>query len=286
MSDASYISTRRIGDATVTIINEGVVQVPATTVFPEVEVDWLRANGETNAGGLLTTCQAAILIQLGEAIVVIDPAFDDPDTPWSRHFATTWPVVERTPGLQAALVSLGVAPESVTQVVITHAHDDHFAGVLQNGETPRFPNARHLIGAADWVGNPRHEQPDGDFAVRLGRIAALGLLDPIAGDHEIAPGITMIHAPGETPGHSIVRVESGGQTFYALGDLFHHACEVTHLDWASPWVDLALMTPSRHRLIAEAIARDASLVYTHEPFAPWGRIVADGAGYRWARDGV
>ena len=284
MSDSSYISTRQIGEATITVINEGVVQVPVAVVFPEDEAAWLRAHGETNAADLFTTCQAVILIQLGDATVVIDPAFDDPGTPWDRHFATLWPSVRRTPGLQAALASLGVAPESVTHVAITHAHDDHFAGVLQR-DSPRFPNARHLIGEADWVGNPRHEQPEGDFATRLGRIAALGLLDPIAGDHEIAPGITMLHAPGETPGHAIIRVESGGQTFYALGDLFHHACEVAHLEWSSPWVDPATMAPSRHRLIAAAIESDASLVHTHEPFAPWGRIVADGEGYRWVRDG-
>lgn len=284
MSDASYISTRRIGDATITVINEGVVRVPLTMVFREDAVAWLRAHGEATADDCLTTCQAVVVIQLGDATVVIDPAFDDPGTAWDSHFATLWPSVRRTPGLQVALASLGIAPESVTHVAITHAHDDHFAGVLQ-GDTPRFPNARHLLGQADWVGNPRHGQPEGDFAMRLGRIDALGLLDPVAGDHEIAPGIAMLHAPGETPGHAIVRIESGGQTCYALGDLFHHACEVAHLAWSSPWVDPAAMTPSRHRLIAAAIARDASLVYTHEPFAPWGRIVADGEGYRWVRDG-
>ena len=86
MSDAAYISTRRIGDATITIINEGVVQVPATAVFPDDEVAWLRANGEANASDLLTTCQAAILIQLGDAIVVIDPAFDDPFSEYERRY--------------------------------------------------------------------------------------------------------------------------------------------------------------------------------------------------------
>lgn len=283
MSTASYISTRRIGDATITVINEATVRIPLTTVFPTPEVEWLRANGEADAEDCLTSYQAVILVQLGDATILIDPAFDDPGTPWDQHFATTWPEVRRTPGMQAALAALGVAPESITHVVITHAHDDHFAGAIQ-GNHARFPNARHLIGRADWDGNPRRADADSDLVTRLGRIADLGLLDLVDGDREIVPGVTLLHYPGETPGHSIVRVESGGQIFYALGDLFHHGCEVAYLDWVSPWVDLPTMRVSRDRLIAEALPRDATIVFTHDTFTPWGHILPDGAGYRWQRD--
>jgi hypothetical protein len=41
------------------------------------------------------------------------------------------------------------------------------------------------------------------------------------------------------------------------------------------------MRRSRERLIAEAVPAEATLVYTHALFPGWGRIVADGAGYRW-----
>jgi glyoxylase-like metal-dependent hydrolase (beta-lactamase superfamily II) len=283
MSDQSYVSTRRIGDATISVINEAVTRIPLTAVFAPSQVEWLRANGEADSEDCLTSYQAVILVRLADAMILIDPAFDDPGTPWDQHFATTWPGVERTPGMEAGLASLGVAPEAITHVLITHAHDDHFAGVLQ-GDRPRFPNARHLIGRADWEGNPRRTQSDGDLVTRLGRIADLGLLDLVDGDRVIVPGVLLQHAPGETPGHSIVRVESGGQTFYALGDLFHHASEVEHLDWVSPWVDLPVMRTSRDGLIAEAVPRNATIIFTHDTFVPWGHIVPDGDGHRWQRD--
>ena len=123
-----YISTRRIGDATLTGIDEAVVEVPLTTVFPAPEVAWLRAHGEADAADLLTTYQAVVVIRLGDAPIAIDPAFN----------------------------------------------------------------------------------------------------------REIVPGVATLHAPDESSDHSIVRVASGGQTFYALGDLFHHACEVDHMDWPRP----------------------------------------------------
>ena len=95
--------------------------------------------------------------------------------------------------------------------------------------------------------------------------------------------MAMLHAPGETAGHAVVRLDAGGAWFYALGDLVHHACEVEHLDWASPWVDLGAMRASRERLLAEAAREKATVVFTHEPFPPWGRIVRAGAGYRFER---
>lgn len=285
-STASYVSSRRIGDATVTVINDGIIPIPVASVFPPPEAEWIRAQGETDADDRLNSGQMVIHIRLGDASILIDPAYDDPGSAWDAHFATKWPGLTRTPGMAAGLASIGVRPEEVTHVLITHAHDDHFAGVVaeRGGRNDlRFPNARHLIGRADWEGNPRRDKPEYDLAARLGAVERQGLLDLADGDREVVPGVTMLHAPGETPGHSIVRLDSGGARFYALGDLFHHPSEITHRDWASPWVDLPTMRTSRERFLAEAVPTDATIVFTHEHFPAWGRIATSDGDYRWER---
>ena len=97
--------------------------------------------------------------------------------------------------------------------------------------------------------------------------------------------MTMLHAPGETPGHSIVRVDSAGEWFYALGDLFHHASEVgaSRLGVAvgrSPDACAPRASASSRRG-----CRAGRLVnFTHERFPMWGRIVATDDGYRWERE--
>lgn len=283
---ASYVSARRFGDATVTVINEGSLPIPIASVFSPPEAEWLRAHGEADPQGRLMSDQAVIHVRIGAASILIDPAYDDPGSAWERAFAAKWPGVTRTPGMAAGLASIGVRPEEVTHVLITHAHDDHFAGVVaarDGRHDVRFPNARHLIGRADWEGNPRRDNPEADISTRLGAVHARGLLDLVDGEREVVPGVTMLPAPGETKGHSIVRVESRGARFYALGDLFHHATEIEHLDWASPWVDLPAMRASRDRFLAEAVPRGATVNFTHERFPMWGRIVAADGGYCWER---
>ncbi len=285
-SPASYVSSRRIGDATVTVINDGIIPIPVGSVFPPPEAALIRARGEVDADDRLNSGQMVIHLRVGDASILIDPAYDDPGSAWNAHFATKWPGLTRTPGMEAGLASIGVRPEEITHVLITHAHDDHFAGVVaEHGgrNAVRFPNARHLIGRADWEGNPRRDMPEHDLAARLGAVARRGLLDLVDGDQEVVSGLAMIHAPGETPGHSIVRLDSAGARFYALGDLFHHPSEITYLDWASPWVDLPTMRASRDHFLAEAGSADATIVFTHEHFPAWGRIVATGDGYRWER---
>ncbi len=285
-STASYVSSRQIGDATVTVINDGIIPIPVASVFPPPEAEWIRAHGETDADDRLNSGQMVIHIRLGDASILIDPAYDDPGSAWNAHFAAKWPGLTRTPGMAAGLASIGVRPEEITHVLMTHAHDDHFAGVVvaRDGRNDlRFPNARHLIGRADWEGNRRRDNPEHDLAARLGAVERQGLLDFVEGDREIVPGVTMVHAPGETPGHSIVRLDSGGARFYALGDLFHHPSEITQRDWASPWVDLPTMRASRERFLADAMSTDATIVFTHEHFPAWGRIVAAGDDYRWER---
>src|SRR5207302_591296 len=83
------------------------------------------------------------------------------------------------------------------------------SAIERNGRyVARYPNARYLLGRADWEGNPERNHPEPDHIARLGAIDHLGKLDLVEGDLEVCPGVTMIHTPGESPGHSIVRVSS------------------------------------------------------------------------------
>src|SRR5215216_830275 len=188
---AQYVDSRRIGAATVTVISEGRLPIPIAAVFPAPEAAWLRAHGEADPHDRLVSDQAVLLIQHGGATVLIDPAYDDPGSAWEATFAAKWPGLVRSPGLAAGLASVGVRPEQVTHVLITHAHDDHFAGVVTERDgrhVLRFPHARHFIGRREWEGNPRRDQPHHDLSVLLGAVERAGLLVLVDGDREVAPG--------------------------------------------------------------------------------------------------
>ena len=282
---ATYIDTRRVGDTTVTVVSEGGLLWGPRFAVPEAE--WRAAMPEADAEGRVWLGLNVVIVQLGEALIVVDPGLDEPDSAWQRARPRVWPnwPVRRTPGLTAAMREQGIDPAEVTHVVITHPHGDHYAGIVverEGGFVPRFPNARHVMGRADWEGNPGRAEPGTDLG-RLELIDGLGLLELVDAAREIAPGVTVLPAPGESPGHIVARVESGGEVLYLLGDVVHHACEVEQIAWGPPHADAAAIVATRQRLFAEVAAQNALVINAHEPFPPWGRIVAAGDGFRWER---
>jgi glyoxylase-like metal-dependent hydrolase (beta-lactamase superfamily II) len=278
----AYVASRRFGDATVTVINDGSSLWAQNFAAPEAPLR--AAMSEMDARGRIPISFHVVHIRIGDASILVDAGFDDPDSAWGRKFAATWEGVERSPGVEAGLASIGVRPEEITHLIITHAHFDHYVGATierGGGYVARFPNARHFMGQADRTRSRYGNPPDPELANRMETLERLGLLDLVDGDRDIVPGVTMIHAPGESPGHSLVHVASGGAHFYALGDLLHHPCEVEHLDWVLAGRDQTAMRASRDRFLAIALPQHAILVVAHATFPPWGRILPDGNGYRW-----
>ena len=267
----SYISTHQIGRARVSQINDGVGGWYPRLQAPEVE--WRAALPQADANGWVENDHYTGLIEIGDARILVDTGFDDPGP--ESHFMP--PRYKRTPGVTAGLATFGLKPEDVTHVVFTHFHGDHVAGTLEDGR-PRFPNARHYVGAADLAAA---KERGGIEGAALGGLEQAGVLELVRGDRQIVPGVTMIHAPGESPGHSIVRVQDGGMTAYFLGDLFHFPCEVEQLDWVSPGRDPIAARESRTRLLESAANTNALVTYSHAAFPGWGRMKRRGDGFRW-----
>ena len=281
--DTSYISSRPFGDATIIVISDGeLLWAPG---FPVPEAVSRRAMPEADAAGRVRLGLNVVLIALGDARIVVDPALDDPGTTFERHFIGTSSMeLRRSRGFGAALEALGWAPAEVTHVVITHPHGDHYAGVMveRDGELAiRFPNARHFLGRADWEGNLQRQARNTELNRRLGAVDRGGLLELVDGEREIAPGVHLVPAPGETPGHMVVRVPSAGEEFYVLGDLFHHRCEVEHLDWGPAHADVPQLEITRRKLFGELARSGAVAVAAHEPFPGWGRITQLGEQFQW-----
>ena len=282
---SAIVASRAFGDATVTIISDGMLHAaPMISWLGVSEREARAAMPEADPAGTMAIGMNVAHVRIGDASILLDPG-------WGELDPSSWLVTElggeRSPGVQAGLASLSIQPDRITHVLISHAHDDHFTGstVAVNGRRqPRYPRARYLLGRADWEGNPRRADPASEVSEHLGALDRLGRLDLVDDDFEVVPGVTMIHAPGESPGHSIMRVESRGAVFYYLGDLIHHPCEISRLDWILFERDEEARRAahaSKARLAAAAAAERATLIFTHGRFPGWGRIVPDGGGFQW-----
>jgi glyoxylase-like metal-dependent hydrolase (beta-lactamase superfamily II) len=281
--DDAYIASRMVGQVTVIVVSDG--ELLWKPDFPVPEDVSRKAMPETDASGRIPLGLNVVLIQTGDARIVVDPGLDDPGTNFERTFVGKSSMeIRRSPGLAAGLQKLGWRPDDVTHVVITHAHGDHYGGVMveRNGQLEvRFPNARHYLGRADWEGNPQRQARNSEMNRRLGAVDGRGLLQMVDVKHLIAPGVRLLPAPGETPGHMIVHVDSAGEELAVLGDLFHHRCEVEHLDWAPAHADARQVESTRRELFALWFRTGAVTVAAHAVFPGWGRITRAGDQFQW-----
>jgi glyoxylase-like metal-dependent hydrolase (beta-lactamase superfamily II) len=127
------------------------------------------------------------------------------------------------------LAALGVDPASVGHVVLTHLHYDHC------GTVGDFPGARIVLQQSEvdyWTG---------PWAKRIGRERWLldevalehlraGLLDPVDGDAEVVPGLSVHLVGGHTAGMQVVRVGTAAGPVVLASDAshFHENIENDH----------------------------------------------------------
>jgi glyoxylase-like metal-dependent hydrolase (beta-lactamase superfamily II) len=133
--------------------------------------------------------------------------------------------LDRGEGLAAALAGAGVLPEEIDVVINTHLHFDHCGGNTRRDEAggvvPVFPRAEHVVQRAEWEDALRPNDRDRgsylpDNYLPLERAGRIRLA---AGEERVAPGVTVVPAPGHTRGHQAVKVEGGGRTLFILGDM-------------------------------------------------------------------
>src|SRR5688572_4636558 len=152
LSPSAYVASRQFGDATVTIISDGYIRGKVALSQPESE--WRPAIPEADAEGVISYGLNFLHIKSGDASIVIDPSgLDDPTAGMIDAFMSHYPDYMITPGLEAGLATIGVTPDDVTHLLITHGHLDHFRGMIterDGKQVPRLANARYLVGVVDW----------------------------------------------------------------------------------------------------------------------------------------
>jgi glyoxylase-like metal-dependent hydrolase (beta-lactamase superfamily II) len=181
------------------------------------------------------------------------------------------------------LVSAGVEPTDVGLVVLTHLHVDHVGGVLDAEGAPRFPNARHVVHEADLDAFENAGSADRDPAHRATTaLRGAGLLDPGTDDAEVAPGVTVRHAPGHTPGHRVVELGSSATLAVLCGDAVVHPVQVEEPARRETFdADPGLGARTRAALIERVAGTGAVLVPAHTARS-FGRVSRTaGSRFRW-----
>ena len=257
------VRTIKVGQAVVSIIHIGDIYLPLADHMNITRAD-LKSRDDLHGLAEQDTIPIQFFhIQLPHTSVLVDAGVYDVDS--DPQYAI--PNYVPPPSLVDSLNEIGIQPEDIDHIIITHAHWDHFNGttVEDKGQfIPQFPNATVYLGRADWEATETARQDAHSVESRtLQVLHDSGRLQLVDAQLDVVDGIQIIPSPGETRGHQIVRVHSDGETLYCLGDLYHHLSEFVEPDWMVTWADNEAIIDSRHALSKRAFAENALLVATH-----------------------
>jgi len=192
------------------------------------------------------------------------------------------------------LAHIGIAPQDVKTVFVTHAHTDHIAGLVSESNGAAFPAARIIAAKNEvdfWTADapnlsgmrtPPETRSQMAATIRnlLGGVKAnLELREP----GRLTPEVELIAAPGHTPGHSLFLVTQGGEKLLVIGDAVHsYALQFPRPEWTMAFdVDPGLAVKTRSKIFKDAAAERTALLGYHLPFPGIGHVRAAGHGYEW-----
>lgn len=257
--------TRALGNATLTMLNGGDFRLDGGAmhgVVPKVVWSRLVSCDDQNRCTYATNC---LLVETGGRRVLIESGNGDKFPARLKELYG----IDHDRSIAVALAELGVEPDSIDVVVLTHLHFDHVGGCTRRhgaGVEPVFHRARHVVQRAelDAALHPHERNRASYLSENIEPLLAAGLVDPVDGEVEVAPGIRVLPTPGHSRGHQSVLIDGGGERALFLGDVVPTSVHV-RLPWVMGYdMDVEATLASKKSLYARALDERWLLLFGHD----------------------
>jgi len=180
------------------------------------------------------------------------------------------------------LAALGVKPEDIDIVVMTHLHVDHVGWNCTERDgrlVPTFANAEYWINQTEWDywTEPPTCDEESCIATDVLPLRDSPQLRLVDGEAAMTAELSLLPTPGHTPGHCSIAVASAGERAVILGDVAHHPLHLTRL-WVSAIDELPRVSRRTKRALAQRLVDERWLVAGgHFTPGSFGRLMlADG----------
>jgi len=171
--------------------------------------------------------------------------------------------------LEDALKNAGFDTNDITDVVLTHLHDDHVGGAIKMKDGAYelvFPNATHWLSEDqfNWAINPNKREAGTYFPDNFLPIQEAGKLELVKENGEYIPGIEFRIHNGHTQGQMLPMVTVEGKTFVFMADFIPFVASIPLPYVASVDVQPLITMVEKELFLNEAAEKNYYLFFEHD----------------------
>jgi len=241
---------------------------------------WAKTNPPDEKNRIELALRSMLVID-GKRIILADSGAGDKYTQKQRDiYAITGGIVQ----MKERLGGIGLKPDDVTDVVISHLHFDHAGGntAIENERAvPVFRNAVYHVQESHylWAKNPSPRDRASFFEENFEPLSASGQLELHGGNYELAGGISVECSDGHTRGQQIVVVENGGDMLVYCADLIPTSSHIP-VPFCMGYDNEPLITmKEKDSLLRRVVEKNALLFFEHDPLLETCRVTMSGGGF-------
>jgi glyoxylase-like metal-dependent hydrolase (beta-lactamase superfamily II) len=209
-------------------------------------------------------------------------------TKWAKDKADRFAVAHDPDAISAALRSIGLGLDDVTDVVIGHLHFDHNGGLTYWYDEPgertclRFPKANHWVHKEHWKhANSPHPKDRASFLKEdFVALEDAGVLRPVDGEAPAGPfpGLEWVVSHGHTPYQLHPVFGAGDERLMFVGDVIPTSAHLP-LAWVMAYDVLPMTTiAEKETVVRRCLDEGMMLAFPHD--LKTGGVALDGTPER------
>jgi glyoxylase-like metal-dependent hydrolase (beta-lactamase superfamily II) len=271
----------QIGAYKLTIINTGYFRLDGGAMFGIIPRPlWEKTNPPDHQNRIKLAARS-LLLQKGRKNILIDTGMGNK---WDDKSKSIYDI-ENDISLESELLKVGLKPEDITDVILTHLHFDHTGGstILENGKLyPAFPSARYYVQKKnlEWGMNSTDRDRGSYIKDNFMPLIDLGVLELLNGDIQFDENLHLMVVNGHTFGQQLVKVSDGSKTLLYCCDLIPTASHIP-LPYIMGYDLQPLVTlADKKNLLHKALDENWFLFFEHDPETAFATVTKTEKGYK------
>lgn len=272
-------------------IETGLFKLDGGAMFGVVPKTLWSRGIKPDANNLCTWAMRSLLIRTGDRAILVDTGIGNKqDDKFFSHYH-----LHGDDTLEKSLKAVGLGPDDITDVLLTHLHFDHCGGSIKRaGErlVPAFKNAHYWTNKYHWEWatkpNPREKASflrDNILPIEeSGQLRFVDVERQAEADtpyvKELFPGVDVLLVNGHTDAQMLPHIHYKGKKLIYVADLIPSAHHIP-LPWVIGYDTRPLLSMQEKAAVLEQAADEGSvLMFEHDADSECATVVRSEKGIR------